>query len=33
MSYRSAETAVLWATIAVWGTIVATSFLIARIAS
>lgn len=31
MSYLKAETAVLWTTIAAWGTIVAASFLMARI--
>ena len=32
MSYRNAETAVLMTTIAAWGTVVAASLLIARLA-
>ena len=32
MSYRNAETAVLWTTIAAWGTVVVASVLLARIA-
>ncbi len=32
MSYRNAETAVLWTAIAAWGTVVVASVLLTRIA-